>query len=148
MSRTGHGDRTVRVLLASGNAVFRRVVGKWLNAQRGLTLTTTAADVREAVSLVRAMAVDLAVMEMELPGGGGLRAAGAIDRATGGRTRTLVFGQCDKPEQIRAAQRAGVWALVPGYCDLAQLRQVICAAMRASAPVQGVWPLPRHRRTK
>jgi CheY-like chemotaxis protein len=74
-SRTGDG---VRVLIVDDQDAFRCVLGELIGATPGFTLVAEASCGEEALSAREALAPDLAVVDLRMPGMDGLQTARAL----------------------------------------------------------------------
>lgn len=97
---------TARVLLADDHAMVRRGLRLILEAQPDLQVVAEAGDSAEAVELALASNVDLAVLDVTMPGPGGLKAAREIVRRRP-EIRTLMLSMHDHEEYLFEALSAG-----------------------------------------
>ncbi|MGW5345163.1 response regulator [Streptomyces sp. HUAS TT3] len=70
----------IRILIADDEPMIRAGIAAVLAADPGLTVVARAADGREAVELVRRHRPDVAVLDIRMPGTGGIEAAAEIRR--------------------------------------------------------------------
>ena len=70
--------RTIRILLADDQSLFRQAMAQALNREPDLEVVGEALDGWEAVSSAQAVQPDVAVIGSDLPGCDGIRAAGMI----------------------------------------------------------------------
>ena len=97
----------IRVLIADDHAILREGVRALLAAADDLEVVGQAADGRSAVEACRRLDPDVVLMDIAMPGLGGLEAALEI-RKEGLRTRVLVLSQYDDREYVRRLLKAGV----------------------------------------
>ena len=97
---------SARVLLADDHAVVRQGLRLVLDAQEDLTVVAEAADGQEAVERARAADVDLAILDVSMPGLSGLAAADELARAHP-QMRILLLSMYAHPSFLYAALRAG-----------------------------------------
>lgn len=71
-------DRPIRVLLADDHAVLRAGLRALLDAERDIEVVGEAGTGEEAIDLARSLDPDVVVMDLSMPGGGGLEATRAI----------------------------------------------------------------------
>ena len=81
---------TVRVLLVDDQAMFRAGIAMVLGSQPDLEVVGEAGDGAEALEQVAATAPDVVLMDLEMPGTGGVEATRAsIRRGTARREPTI-----------------------------------------------------------
>jgi DNA-binding NarL/FixJ family response regulator len=97
----------IRVLIADDHAILREGVRALLVATDDIEVVGQAADGREAIELCRKLDPDLVLMDIAMPGLGGLEAALEI-RKLGLRVRVLVLSQYEDREYVRRLLKAGV----------------------------------------
>jgi len=97
----------IRVLLADDHAIVREGVKALLNLADDMEVVGEAADGREAIARAVELEPDVAVMDIAMPGLGGLEATLEI-RKRCPRTRILVLSQYDDREYVRRFLKAGV----------------------------------------
>lgn len=68
----------IRVLLADDHAIFRAGLKALLDAEMGIEVVGEAANGDEAIELVRELQPDIVVMDLSMPGSGGLEATRRI----------------------------------------------------------------------
>ena len=97
----------IRVLIADDHAIVREGVKALINTADDMEVVGEAADGREAIARAQALEPDVAVMDIAMPGLGGLEATLEI-RKLCPRTRILVLSQYDDREYVRRFLKAGV----------------------------------------
>jgi len=97
----------IRVLLADDHAIVREGVKALLNLADDMEVVGEAADGREAIERAVELEPDVAVMDIAMPGLGGLEATLEI-RKRCPRTRILVLSQYDDREYVRRFLKVGV----------------------------------------
>jgi DNA-binding NarL/FixJ family response regulator len=97
----------IRVMLADDHAIVREGVKALLNLADDMEVVGEAADGREAIERAVELEPDVAVMDIAMPGLGGLEATLEI-RKRCPRTRILVLSQYDDREYVRRFLKAGV----------------------------------------
>jgi two-component system, NarL family, invasion response regulator UvrY len=104
MSSTGasRDGRTVRVLIADDDVEARNLIGFILSHDPGVLLVGEAVDGDSAIILVRQAQPDLVVMDVMMPGIGGLEATRRIKREWPD-TRVLVLTNLSDVETRRLA---------------------------------------------
>ncbi|MDB5358068.1 MAG: two component transcriptional regulator, LuxR family [Phycisphaerales bacterium] len=96
----------IRVLLADDHAVLRAGLRLLINSQPDMVVAREAADGREAVALAEDGELDVAVVDLTMPAGGGVRAIEAI-RALRPELRVLVLSMHHEAAYVRTALAAG-----------------------------------------
>ncbi len=95
-----------RVVIADDHPVFRRGMKALLDGEDGISVVGEAADGLEAVSVVLDLAPDVVVLDLHMPGLGGVDAAKRILDALPA-TGVLVLTMHEDDELVFAAMRAG-----------------------------------------
>lgn len=96
----------IRVLLADDDALLRAGVGVVLGTADGIVVVGEAADGLRAVELCRALAPDVVVMDVRMPGIDGIEATRRIV-AAGLPSRVLVLTTFQHDEYVWGALQAG-----------------------------------------
>src|SRR5688500_8073959 len=94
------GPRQVRVVIADDHAVFR------LGAVPGFDVVGEAADTEAAVAAARELIPDVLVVDLDMPGGGGVVATGRVT-ATVPQVRVLVLTMHADVARVAQALAAG-----------------------------------------
>ena len=97
----------IRVLLADDHAILREGVRALLALCDDIEVVGEAVDGRSAVDATRSLDPDVVVMDIAMPGLGGLEATLEIKKA-GLRSKVLVLSQYDEREYVRRLLKAGV----------------------------------------
>jgi DNA-binding NarL/FixJ family response regulator len=97
----------IRVVIADDHAILREGVRALLSAAPDIEVVGQAADGREAIEVCRRLDPDVVLMDIAMPGLGGLEAALEL-RKEGSRARVLVLSQYEDPEYVRRLLKAGV----------------------------------------
>jgi DNA-binding NarL/FixJ family response regulator len=98
----------IRVLLADDQALIRGALALLVTSAPDMTVAGEATTGLEAVALARSTRADVVVMDLRMPGGGGIAATRDIcaDDALAG-VRVLVLTSYDTDDNVVAALRAG-----------------------------------------
>src|SRR5262245_28708572 len=96
----------IRVLLADDHAVLRTGLRMLISSQRDLEVVGEARDGDDAVRKAAALRPDVALVDISMPGAGGIKAIERIRQAAP-TTRVLVLTMHDVPAYLRAAVAAG-----------------------------------------
>ena len=92
--RGSGGAMTVRVLIADDDATMRGALGDLLSGEPGYEVVGLAADPQSAIELAGTHRPDVAILDVKMPGGGGVRAAEGIRAASPG-TRIVALSAWD-----------------------------------------------------
>jgi DNA-binding NarL/FixJ family response regulator len=98
---------SIRVLIADDHAIVREGVRALLTLSDDMTVVGEAANGREAIDLARKLRPDVILMDIAMPGLGGLEATIEI-RKENPEARILVLTQYEDREYIRRFLKAGV----------------------------------------
>ncbi|MFE9958065.1 response regulator [Micromonospora sp. NPDC005299] len=96
----------LRVVIADDHHVFRMGLHRLLDSVPGISVVAEAADTPGAVAAAREHDPDVAIIDLHMPGGGGVDATEQI-RRHGLRTRVLVLTMHSEHVMVRQAVRAG-----------------------------------------
>ena len=121
--------RKIRVLIADDHAIVRDGIRALLRLSDDMEVVGEAADGREAVELCRRLAPDVLVMDIAMPGLGGLEATLEI-RKENKDVKILVLSQYEDREYVRRFLKAGVSGYVLKKAAGADLTAGIRAAYR------------------
>jgi two-component system response regulator NreC len=103
---TGAPAAAIRVLLADDHTLMREGVRRILSADGGIEVVAEVGDGQAAVAETLAQQPDVAVLDITMPGGGGLEAARQI-RARAPEVRILILSMHLQPEYLMESVRAG-----------------------------------------
>lgn len=101
----------IRVVLADDERLIRASVGAVLAADPGFTVAGEADDGAQALDLVRAERPDIALLDVQMPGTGGLEAAEAI-RSECPETATVILTTFQEDAYIARALDGGASGFV------------------------------------
>jgi DNA-binding NarL/FixJ family response regulator len=99
-------DAPLRLLIADDDPVMRMLLGAIVRADPGLELVAEAEDAQQAIALADRHEPDIALLDVEMPEGGGLRAAQAIHQAHP-HVRLLALSAHETDEARAAMREAG-----------------------------------------
>ena len=119
---------SIRVFIADDHGILRGGLRALINAEPDMEVVGEAASGPAAESGVAETAPDVVLMDVSMPGGGGLAAIAAIRRVRP-RTRILVLTVHDELGYVRAAADAGAI----GYVVKSAVDSELLAAIRGVA---------------
>ncbi len=97
----------IRVLIADDHAILREGVRALLHTTDDIEVVGEAADGREAIERCKALDPDVVLMDLSMPGLGGLEATLELKKL-GLRARVLILSQYEDREYVRRLLKAGV----------------------------------------
>ena len=115
----GRGKRVSQILIADGNALFRRGLRTLLAAENDFEVLDEAADVEEALAKVRLLSPNVLLMDLGLLHG--RQDAAFSIRQARPQTAVLFLTQEDAPEQLALAIAAGARGYMLKNSTAAQL---------------------------
>ena len=122
----GHNPDLLRVMLVDDHDLFRTGLRNLLEEQ-GVHIVAEAADGNVALQLVRELAPDVVVMDLNMPGMNGIEATREITRLAP-LTRVLVLTISDQDEDVMDAILAGACGYLMKDSSIQDLMQGIRAA--------------------
>ncbi|MGZ8603572.1 MAG: EAL domain-containing protein [Actinomycetota bacterium] len=129
-------DETISVLIADDEAVLRTALADLIGSDYDFKLVAVAADADEAVELALQTHPDVALVDVRMPGGGGLRVAQEL-RERQPETRVLAHTAVDDHATVvRMLQGGAVGYLVKGTPP----SEILGAIRRAARGVPSVSP--------
>jgi DNA-binding NarL/FixJ family response regulator len=103
----------IRVLIADAQPVARAGFTAMLGGERDIGVAAAAADAQEAVALACELRPDVALLDLDLPGMGGVEAARRIhDDPASANVNLVILGAQEDDEDLFAALRAGACGFV------------------------------------
>ncbi len=97
----------IRVLIADDHAILREGVRAPLSATDDIEVVGEASDGRQAIDAARRLDPDVVLLDIAMPGLGGIEAALEI-RKLGLRAKVLILSQYEDREYVRRLLKAGV----------------------------------------
>jgi two-component system response regulator DesR len=145
----------VRVLLAEDQSMVREALATLLGLEDDLDVVAQVARGDEVVAAAREHAVDVALLDIEMPGMGGLEAAAALRKALP-RVKVVIVTTFGRPGYLRRAMESGADAFLVKDAPASQLAEAVRRVLRgervidpvlaAAALAEGADPLtPRER---
>jgi two-component system response regulator NreC len=129
----------IRVLVCDDHALLRSGLRLLLEAEPDLQVVGEAGDAEEAVERARALAPDVVILDIVLPGRSGIQVLPDIRSAVPG-VRVLVVSMQDDPHYVRAAFAAGASGYLPKEAadvELVQAIREVAAGHRFVHPAVG-----------
>lgn len=119
----------IRVLIADDHALIRDGVRALLATAGDIEVVAEASDGREAVERARATSPDVVLIDIAMPGLGGLEAVPLLQREAPG-AKILILTQYEQADYVRRFLRLGVAGYVLKKAAGAELIAAIRAAQR------------------
>jgi EAL domain-containing protein (putative c-di-GMP-specific phosphodiesterase class I)/AmiR/NasT family two-component response regulator len=111
----------IRVLVADDDESIRRSIVKLLSRKVGLEIVGTAADAEEAIELASRTHPDVALVDVHMPKGGGVRAARELHECTPETKVVALSGHADRDGVLEMLSTGAVGYLLKGAkVDLVQ----------------------------
>ena len=120
---------TTRILLADDHAILRSGLQMLIKSQPGLEVVGQAADADEAIARAMSLRPDLAILDISMPGGGGVRVAQEITERLPD-TRIIALTMHDDQSYLKAMLSAGASGFVVKQSADARLLDAIDMVMR------------------
>ena len=118
-------DGPIRVLLADDEHLIRGAVAALLSYEDDLLVVAEAASGPEAIAMALAHRPDVAVLDLQMPGGvDGVAVADAL-RAGPAACRTMIVTGHGRPGHLKRALAAGVRGFVPKTVSAQRLAEII-----------------------
>lgn len=113
----------IRVLIADDQALVRGALATLLGLERDIEVVAEVGTGREAVARALAGGVDVALLDIEMPGGDGLWAAGEI--AAGHGCRSIIVTTFGRPGYLSRALEAGASGFLVKDTPPAELAEAV-----------------------
>jgi DNA-binding NarL/FixJ family response regulator len=124
----------IRILVADDHPVWRRGIRELLSAESDIEVVAEAADGQEALRLIRSTRLDVALLDMEMPGVTGVEVARMV-KAEGLPVRLLALSSYDDAAYVTSLLTSGA----SGYITKDKPPELIVEAVRAVARGEGRW---------
>ncbi|MDX3310853.1 response regulator [Streptomyces sp. NPDC054884] len=128
---------TIRVLIADDQMMVRQGFTVLLNAEPGIEVVGQAVDGNDAVAKVAELDPDVVLMDIRMPGLGGIEATRRITAPPEATTKVLVLTTFDLDEYVYEALRAGASGFLlkdASATELAHAVRVVGAGEALLAP--------------
>jgi two-component system response regulator NreC len=120
---------TTRILLADDHAILRSGLQMLIQSQPGLEVVGQASDAEEAIAKAESLRPDLAIVDISMPGGGGVRVVEELALLCPG-TRVLALTMHDDQSYLKAMLAAGASGYVVKQSADARLLDAIEMVMK------------------
>ncbi|MFJ3906811.1 response regulator [Streptomyces sp. NPDC090025] len=121
----------IRVLIADDQMMVRQGFTVLLNAEPDIEVVGQAVDGAEAITKVAELAPDVVLMDIRMPGTGGIEATRALTAADGGTlAKVLVLTTFDLDEYVYEALRAGASGFLLKDASAEELAQAVRVVAR------------------
>ena len=124
--------REIRVIVADDDPVAREVAAAHIGAHQGFVLAGAAQDADEAAALAERERPDAAVIDVEMPGGGGEAAVRQIAERSPG-TAVIALSAHDDERSVLGMLQAGAVT----YVQKGASADAICSAIARSVEAHG-----------
>jgi len=116
---------TIRVLIADDQMMVRQGLTVLLDAEPDITVVGQAVDGADAVARTAELAPDVVLMDIRMPGVGGIEATRRLTAAPDTSTRVLVLTTFDLDEYVYEALRAGASGFLLKDASAAELAHAV-----------------------
>lgn len=121
-------SQSVRILLVDDHPLFREGVAHSLASVSGFEVVGQACSGEEAIALLASVKPDLVLLDVNMPGMGGIQTAGAI-AAAHPTIRIMMLTVSEDQESLLAALKSGAHGYVLKGVSSAELRHIVrCVA--------------------
>ena len=128
----------IRVMLVDDHPAFRKGLAALVESEADLTVVAETGDGRQAVELFRQARPDVVLMDLRLPGMGGVEAILAI-RKEFAQARVIVLTTFDTDEDIYRAIQSGAKSFLLKDTPEDDLAATIRAGMKAGRSCRRGW---------
>ncbi len=122
----------IRVLIADDHPAFVAGLGHLLAAIEGVEVVATASDGEQAVAEGVRHRPDVAIMDLQMPGLGGIEATRSL-RTRSPETAVLILTMLEDDESVFEAMRAGARGYVVKGAGLDEISAAVTAVARGDA---------------
>ncbi|MFJ2936808.1 response regulator [Streptomyces sp. NPDC087219] len=124
---------TIRVLIADDQMMVRQGFTVLLNAEPGIEVVGQAVDGADAVAKVAELSPDVVLMDIRMPGTGGIEATRVLTAAAGSSVKVLVLTTFDLDEYVYEALRAGASGFLLKDASADELAEAVRVVARGDA---------------
>ncbi|MFD3804833.1 response regulator [Streptomyces sp. NPDC058611] len=115
----------IKVMIADDQMMVRQGFTVLLNAQPDIEVVGQAVDGADAVARVAELSPDVVLMDIRMPGMGGIEATSVITSVPGARVKVLVLTTFDLDEYVYEALRAGASGFLLKDASADQLAEAV-----------------------
>jgi DNA-binding NarL/FixJ family response regulator len=133
----GKDEQPIRVILADDHAVVRKGIREFLEEEGDIVVVAEAADGSQAVDLVAEHQPDVAVLDIQMPGVGGIEATRRI-KAEHPRVRVLVLTAYDDDPYVFALLQAGASGYILKTAGSSELGEAVRTVHRGESALDPV----------
>jgi DNA-binding NarL/FixJ family response regulator len=120
---------TIKVMVADDDELVRTLLSALVASEPTMQLAGTASDTGEAIQIAAETEPDVALLDLDMPGGGGFKAAEEIvDRSA--RTQVIALTALDTQEAELEAMRAGAVSFLVKGAPNEEIVEAIKSAVR------------------
>jgi DNA-binding NarL/FixJ family response regulator len=116
----------IRVAMADDHPLYRDGLRTMIQSLPGMQLVGEATDAEAAIDLVARLQPDVLLLDLEMPGGGGIRTLEAL-REKGVSTAVLILTMHEDDASVVTSIRAGARGYLPKSADRLELARAIAA---------------------
>ena len=127
--------KTTRIYLIDDHHVLRQAIATMLEAEGDLVIVGQSGEGRTAINEITELKPDLAIVDLKMPGMGGLAVIGEISRAVP-KMGIIVFSMYDNPAYVWEATNAGASGYVLKSAGKDDLLRAIRAVRSGAAYLQ------------
>lgn len=132
MTQSNSDDQIIRVLLVDDHTLFREGVSSLLERTGGVVLAGEASTGEQAIALADELLPDIVLMDLNMPGMGGIEATRAIT-SRNPNIGVIVLTMFEDDESVFSALKAGARGYVLKDADRGALLRAIRAVSRGEA---------------
>lgn len=114
----------IRILLADDHPLTRSGLAAWIEKEEGMELVALAENGEAAWQALNELLPDLALLDIEMPGGNGIDLAARITKK-GLKTNVLMLTAYSAQQYVMASVRAGAKGFILKSAPLEELRRAV-----------------------
>ncbi|MFF2568815.1 response regulator [Streptomyces sp. NPDC101191] len=123
----------IRVLIADDQVMVRQGFTVLLNAEPGIQVVGQAVDGADAIAQAAELAPDVVLMDIRMPGTGGIEATRVLTAPADATVKVLVLTTFDLDEYVYEALRAGAAGFLLKDASAEELAQAVRVVARGDA---------------